>query len=82
VTAQVDRVNDALEGLHEARARLSDLMLIETAPVVFELHVSLLSSVKRLLSELDLGERSRRQSRLRRPPRVLLPETIRRRPRR
>jgi hypothetical protein len=82
VTAQVDRVNDALEGLHEARARLSDLMLIETAPVVFELHVSLLSSVKRLLSELDLGERSRRRSRLRRPPRVLLPETIRRRPRR
>jgi fusaric acid resistance family protein len=80
VTAEVDRVNDALEGLHEARARLTDLLMMETAPVVFELHVSLLSSVKRLLSELDLGERSRRRSRLRRPPRVLLPENIRRRP--
>lgn len=59
--AQVGQVQEALEGLHEARARLSDLLLVDTAPVLFELHVSLLATVKRLLSELDLGERMRRQ---------------------
>ena len=80
VTSRVDRVQEALEGLREARARLSDLLQMDTAQVVFELHVTLLSTVKRLLTELDLGGRSQRRSSLQRPPRAVLPETIRRRP--
>jgi uncharacterized membrane protein YccC len=80
VSAQRERVEDALEELREARARLSDLLLMDTPSVVFELHAGLLTAVKRLLTELDLGERTRRTSRLQRPPRVVLPATIRRRP--
>ncbi len=59
---------EALEGLHEARARLDELVLTGVAPDLLELHVALLSTVKRLLRELDLGERIRRQIRMR-PPR-------------
>jgi len=73
------RVQEALEGLHEARARLNDLLLMNSAPVLSELHFALLSTVKRLLSELDLDERIRRQLRLRPAPSTLA-RASRRRP--
>jgi hypothetical protein len=59
-------MTEALEGLREARARLNELLLVDTAPVLFELHFSVLSVVKRLLVELNLDERIRRQLRLQR----------------
>ena len=62
---EVQRMREALEGLHEARARLNELLTVDTASVLFELHFSMLSSVKRLLAELDLDARVRRQLRLR-----------------
>jgi hypothetical protein len=62
---EITRMQQALEGLHEARARVSDLLLVDSAPVVTELNFALLATVKRLLSELDLDQRIRRQIRLR-----------------
>lgn len=73
VMPEIRRVEAALEGLHEARARLSDLLLMDTEPVVFELHVAVLATVKRLLSEMNLDERVRRQLRLSRVSRARLP---------
>ena len=64
VMPEIHRVQEALEGLHEARARLNEMLLIDTGPVVTELHVAVLGTVKRLLSELSLDERVRRQLRL------------------
>ncbi len=54
-------VREALDGLHEARARLDDLLMATSAPQGIELFASILSTVKRLLRELDLDERIRRQ---------------------
>jgi hypothetical protein len=54
-------VREALDGLHEARARLDDLLMATSAPQGIELFASILSTVKRLLRELDLDERVRRQ---------------------
>ena len=54
-------VREALDGLHEARARLDDLLMATSAPQGIELFASVLSTVKRLLRELDLDERIRRQ---------------------
>jgi len=62
---EVHRVEAALEGLHEARARVSDLLLVDLDPPLAELSVTVLATVKRLLTELSLGERLRRQVRLR-----------------
>lgn len=64
-TSEGDRVRAALDGLHEARARLNELVTLDTGPVLFELHYSLLATVKRLLAEMDLDARMRRQERLR-----------------
>ena len=71
----VRAVQDALEGLHEARARLDEIVLAGPDPELLELHAVVLSTVKRLLRELDLGERVRRQVRLLGPrrPRPRLP---------
>ena len=69
-TTDVDAVRGALEGLREARARLEDLMMDGGPPALVLLHASALETVKRLLQELDLDERVRRQVRLRRPARV------------
>jgi len=77
--AEVQRTRDALEGLREARARLSDLALLDTGPVLVELHVALLTTVKRLLSEMDLDARIRRQLRLLPLPRPRLTRATRRR---
>lgn len=65
----VDALRQALEGLHEARARLEDAVLSGGSASLTELHAVMLSTVKRLLREMDLDERIRRQVRLRRPQR-------------
>ena len=65
----VHALREALEGLHEARARLEEHLMTDTAPGLLELHAAVLATVKRLLSELDLAERIRRQVRMRRPAR-------------
>ena len=62
---ELERVVAALDGLNEARARNSDLLLLDTGPVTTELHHALLTTVKRVLAEMDLEERVRRQARLR-----------------
>jgi hypothetical protein len=63
-SADVQALRDALDGLHEARARLEDLMTAGAAPELLELHATVLSTVRRLLTEMDLDERVRRQVRL------------------
>jgi hypothetical protein len=72
---EITKVQEALEGLHEARARVSDLLLVDSPPAVTELNFALLATVKRMLIELDLDQRIRRQLRLRppTPPRVIRP---------
>ena len=62
--ADVDTLREALEGLHEARARLQDLLMAGDPTELVELHAAVLSTVKRLLREMDLDERVRRQVRL------------------
>jgi hypothetical protein len=66
---EIHRVEAALEGLLEARARLNEMLSIDTEPVVSELHAAVLATVKRLLSEMSLDARVRRQLRLGRRPR-------------
>ncbi len=65
-------VRGALEGLHEARARLEDLVMADSGRELLELHSAVLSTVKRLLREMDLDERIRRQIRQFRPARSRL----------
>ena len=59
----------ALEGLQEARARLEDLLTVEPTPELRELNAVALSTVRRLLREMDLEQRVRRQLQLGRPAR-------------
>jgi uncharacterized membrane protein YccC len=65
----------ARAGLYEARARLDELLTAGVGPELVELHAAVLSSVKRLLREMDLDERMRRQVRLMPPPRPRLPHS-------
>jgi gas vesicle protein len=65
----VTALREALSGLHEARARLDQMLVAGVAPDLLELHIAVLSTVKRLQRELDLAERIRRQIQLR-PPRT------------
>jgi hypothetical protein len=60
-----DELRQALAGLHEARARVTDLLLVDPRedPVLAELTLALLTTVERLLRELDLDERIRRHAR-------------------
>lgn len=74
--ADVYALQQALEGLHEAQARLDDLLMSGIPPELVELHAIVLSTVKRLLREMNLDERVRRQVRLQR-----LSRSRRRRPR-
>ncbi len=69
--ADVQALREAIDGLHEARARLDELLMMDTPPELLELHAAVLSTVKRLQREMDLDERIRRQVRMRRtvPPR-------------
>ena len=66
----VQALRDALDGMQEARARLNDLATTESAPELRELHAVTLSTVKRLLREMDLEQRVRRQVQLVRPTRA------------
>jgi uncharacterized membrane protein YccC len=63
----------ALEGLQEARARLEDLLTVEPTPELRELEAVVLSTVRRLLREMDLQQRVRRQLQLGRPARLRAP---------
>jgi hypothetical protein len=63
----------ALEGLKEARARLEDLLTVELTPELRELNAVALSTVRRLLREMDLEQRVRRQLQLGRPARPRAP---------
>jgi hypothetical protein len=77
---EIERMREGQQGLHEARARLNELLSLDTSPLLLELHFAMLSSVKRLLSEMDLDARVRRQLRLRPPTPTLRPRPTRRRP--
>ena len=71
---ELARVRDALEGLREGKARLRDLLLMDTPPVLADLNRELLTGVQRLLTEMDLDERMRRELRLHpAPPRFRRP---------
>jgi len=61
---EMDRLEQAREGLYEARARLEDLLLTDQDPAQLELHAALLTTVRRLLREMDLDQRIRRQLRM------------------
>ncbi len=63
--ADAQTLREALVGLHEARARLEDVLVEGTGPRLLELHAAVLSTIKRLLREMDLDERIRRQVQLR-----------------
>jgi hypothetical protein len=69
-SGDVQALRDALEGMHEARARLDDLLTTASSPDLVELHAVVLTTVKRLLAEMDLEQRVRRQVQLGRPARV------------
>jgi Aromatic acid exporter family member 1 len=58
----------ALESLREARARLTELLLVDPRhnPHLWELHGSLLLSAERVLRELDVEERAREREQRRR----------------
>lgn len=60
--AELAQLRTAWEGLLEARARVTDLVLTGEVPGLAELQYALLTTVRRLVTELDLGARIRRQS--------------------
>lgn len=68
-TADVATLTAALDGLNEARARLEDLMLSVDTPGLVETVAVLLTTVRRLLREMDLDERVRHMMRPGRLPR-------------
>jgi hypothetical protein len=76
--SDVERLGDALRGLHEADDRL-DAALATDPGDLLELHTYARTTVRRLLNELDLEERVRRQVQLGQP-RPRRPRTPRRRP--
>lgn len=76
----VTRLQDALAGMHDAIGRLDAALESGPDPDVRELHTFERLTVRRLLTELDLEERVRRQLRLARP-RKRMPRPPRRRPR-
>jgi hypothetical protein len=61
----LDEPRQALEGLHEARARVTDLLFVNPRDdgALTQLNFALLTAVDRMHRELDLGERIRRQER-------------------
>lgn len=76
LTSEIAEVEQGLEGLMEARARISDVLLMSNSPVLSELHVSLLTTVRRLLRELNLQERIQRERRLQPPVPSLVPPML------
>ena len=75
---EMEAVRRALDGLEEARARITELVLVDDDPVRSELNFTLLTTIKRLLVELDLDEQLRRQESV--GPPMLLRMRRRRRP--
>jgi uncharacterized membrane protein YccC len=63
----------ALDGLQEGRARLEDLLTYEPSPELRELEAVVLSTIRRILQEMDLDQRVRRQLELGRPVRPRRP---------
>jgi Aromatic acid exporter family member 1 len=59
---EMAQLRAASDGLLEARARVSDMLLADTEPGRSELNFALLTTAKRLTTELDLDEHIRRQS--------------------
>lgn len=61
VRPNLDQLRQALEGLNEARARLTELVLVDPREdaTLAELNFALLSTVERLLRELNLDDRIR-----------------------
>ncbi len=57
-------VREALDGIHEARARLDDALVAGGPAPLVELNAAMLGTVKRMQREMDLDERVRRQLRL------------------
>jgi hypothetical protein len=70
--ADVRTVRESLRGLQEARARLEGLVAAGGDTQLLELHAATLSTVGRLLGEMDLDARVRRQVRLMHRPRTQL----------
>ena len=62
-TTDVRAVASALEGLHEARTRLEEVLVSAGPPELVEFTAAMLATVRRLLQEMDLDERIRRQMR-------------------
>jgi hypothetical protein len=60
----IDRLQEAQDGLHRARTRLDAAIGAEQSPDVIELYSAARSTVRRLQHELALDERVRRQLRL------------------
>jgi hypothetical protein len=73
---RVHGVAEALQGLHDARDRLQARVRLDTGPVLTELYVSLSTTVRRVLGEMDLEARVRRQELLRPPRRAVPPGTL------
>jgi Aromatic acid exporter family member 1 len=65
---EIARLREASDGLLEARARISDMLLADDDSGRSELNFALLTTAKRLIAELDLDEHIRRQSRPRPSP--------------
>jgi hypothetical protein len=63
--AETARLREASDGLQEAQARITDMLLADDDRGRNELNFALLTTAKRLIAELDLNEQIRRQS----PPR-------------
>ena len=76
----VRHLRDALDGVHEARARLEELLVSDLPPVLGELVAVTLSTVRRVLRELDLEQRVRRQVQMARPRAAIGRPRVRRRP--
>jgi hypothetical protein len=76
----VERLRESIEGLRQARDRLDDAVAGGPGDLL-ELHSFARSTVRRVIDELDLGERVRRQVQLARPRARLPRPPSRRRPR-
>jgi hypothetical protein len=62
-TPHAEELAEALEAVGEARAGLTELLLVDAAesPGLWQLHGSLLAGVERVLAELDVQQRMRRR---------------------
>jgi hypothetical protein len=78
--ADIARLQEALDGMLSARARLDSALERAWPPEVVELYVSTRATVRRLQRELALDERLRRQLRLLPPRRVHTRGAVRHRP--